>query len=371
MNVTVVMPLAVHVGGAERALWNTLMLDHGGDIRWHVIFLEDGPLADMARKLGVTVDIVPAGRLREPHKMLHAIARIAGLLRSQRADVVLSWMTKAQLYGGPAARLARVPAVWFQHGLTDPGLDRMATRLPARGILVSSRSVGDQQARFKPVRPMHVVPGGVDLERFDPTRLPTPAEARSRLGLPATGPLVGIVGRMQRWKGMHTVVEAMPRVLRSYPEAHAVLVGGVHELESDYPAYVTQRVRELGLEGQVTQAGAQDNVPEWMQAMDIVIHASDREPFGVVVVEGMALGKPVIAGAEGGPAEIIADGVNGLLAPYGDAAALATAILRYLDDPEFAQQAGAAGRRRASDFSTRMFVKNVRGGLERFMDLSN
>ncbi len=85
-------------------------------------------------------------------------------------------------------------------------------------------------------------------------------------------------------------------------------------------------------------AGAQTNIPEWMQAMDVMVHASDREPFGIVVLEAMALGKPLVAGAEGGPREIITEGVNGLLTPYDDAPALAQAIARYLNDPEWAER---------------------------------
>ena len=89
------------------------------------------------------------------------------------------------------------------------------------------------------------------------------------------------------------------------------------------------------------------------------MHTSDREPFGIVVVEAMALGKPVVAGAEGGPCEIITPGVDGLLAPYEDAEALARQVLRYLDDPAFARRVGEAARRRARDFSPEAFAERV------------
>ena len=101
--------------------------------------------------------------------------------------------------------------------------------------------------------------------------------------------------------------------------------------------------------------------------MDVIVHASDHEPFGIVIVEAMALGKPVIAGDAAGPTEIITDGVHGLLTPYGDAGALACALLRLLGDPVGAQRLGEAARRRAQDFSTRAYAQNfvaaVRGLL--------
>jgi glycosyltransferase involved in cell wall biosynthesis len=118
-------------------------------------------------------------------------------------------------------------------------------------------------------------------------------------------------------------------------------------------------VRSAGLAPAVTFAGFQEDVPRWMQAMDIIVHAADREPFGIVVVEAMALGKPVVAGAAGGPAEVITPGVDGQLAPYADAAAIARCIGRFIDDTDFAARCGAAARRRAQDFSAQRFAAEV------------
>ena len=95
---------------------------------------------------------------------------------------------------------------------------------------------------------------------------------------------------MQRWKGIHVLIEAMPIILKAHPDAHCVVVGGRHALEPDYPEFVQAKIGDLGLEAQVTLVGLQHNVPEWMQAMDVIVHASDHEPFGIVVIEAMALG---------------------------------------------------------------------------------
>jgi glycosyltransferase involved in cell wall biosynthesis len=105
-----------------------------------------------------------------------------------------------------------------------------------------------------------------------------------------------------------------------------------------------------------------------MQAMDVVVHASDSEPFGIVIVEGMALGKPVVAGDKGGPTEIIEPGVTGLLTPYGDSAALAAAINRYLDDPAFAARIGTAARNRAQLFSVDNYARNVVAAIRHFVE---
>src|ERR1019366_5017906 len=130
--------------------------------------------------------------------------------------------------------------------------------------------------------------------------------------------------------------------------------------------YASKRLAQasaLGLDDVMTFADFQANIPEWMQTMDVFVHASDREPFGIVLIEAMALGKPVIAGPGGGPAEIITDGETGLLAPYGDVGSLAYAILRYLDDDAFAARVGAAARIRAAVFDDRTYAANVIAAL--------
>ena len=360
MKIAIIMPLAEQRGGGELMVLHLMQQGQKLGVEWLVIFLADGPMVQQVRALGAAAVVVDAGRLREVPRYLAAVRRIARLVRREKVDLIFGWMNQGHLYGSPAAKLAGVPAVWYQIGLPlSPGWnDRIATRLPACGILACSQAAALAQARLAPARPMRIVYPGVELERFEAAELPSPSEARRRLGLPLTGPLVGIVGRLQRWKGMHVLVEALPEVLRTHPDAHGVVVGGDHALEPDYPAYLRERIGALGLADKVTLTGLQSNVPEWMQAMDVVVHASDHEPFGIVVIEAMALGKPVIAGNAAGPTEIITDGVNGLLTPYGDAPALAQAVLRYLDDPAFARKAGAAARARALDFSTRRYAEN-------------
>ena len=354
------MPLAEQRGGGELMVLHLMQQGQDLGVEWLVIFLSDGPMVQQVRTLGAAAVVVDAGRLRELTRYLAAVRQIARLARRENVDLIFGWMNQGQLYGSPAAKLAGIPAAWYQLGIAlTPGWnDRMATRLPARGILACSRAGAEAQGRLVPARPMRVVYPGVELERFDPSCLPSPTEAKQKLGLSPTGPLIGMVGRLQRWKGMHVLIEALPQILQAHPDTHCVVVGGEHAQEPDYPAVLQERIDALGLTEKVTLAGLQSDVPNWMQAMDVIVHASDHEPFGIVVIEAMALGKPVVAGDSAGPTEIITQNISGLLTPYGDAAALAHAILRYLNDPSFAEAAGAAARSRALEFSTRSYAEN-------------
>lgn len=356
----IVMPLGEALGGGEQMLRQLLLRGRDDGIEWIVVFLRSGPMVEEARALGVEVHLLEAGRFRNLIRRLSVIRRIVHLVRARGVDFCFGWMVAGQITAGFAALIAHVPCVWYQVGTPRPDwLDRMATALPACGVLVLSRAGEVAQRRIWPSRPIRLVYPGTPLDALDAVRRIPPIELRAKLMLPPAGPLVGIVGRLQRWKGMHVFLDAVAILGRSHPDIHAVIVGGPHETEPGYGDELRDQARALDVAGAVTFAGFQPNAAEWMQAMDVVVHASDDEPFGIVVIEAMALGKPVVAGAGGGPAEIVTHGQNGLLAAFGDAAALAAAIERYLADPGFAARTGAAARERAQQFSDVTYARNV------------
>jgi len=363
--VLIVMPLAEQRGGAELALMHLIQTD--SSICWHIAFLQDGPMVEQARQAGAGVSIIEAGRVRQPHKFAGTIFAIARLAKRIQARAILAWMAKAHLYCGPAAKLAGIPAVWFQHGLPRQIIDSLAVRIPAAGSLACSRFVADEQQKMMPHIPVRVVHPPTDLATFSSAALPSPQQCRQELALPPAGPLIGIFGRLQRWKGFHVLIAALPAIIARYPSATAAIVGGAWHLEPEYQSQLREQVNGLNIAGHVVFAGHQQDVARWMQACDVLVHASDCEPFGMTVVEAMSLGKPVVAGASGGPQEIITDGVDGLLAPFGDSQALAAAILRYLDDGAFAEAVGNAARQRAEYFSAARFARNVSDAMRQWM----
>lgn len=365
MKILIVMPVAQQRGGAEQCLLDLTRYPESGTRDWGVVFLEDGPMAAEMRKAGWDVHIARAGQLRQPILWLKTVFKIARIIKRGKYDAVCGWMHKAHLYSGPAAILARLPALWFNLGLSSQSswMDRLATRIPARAIYTCSDFAREAQQKMHPARATYTVHLGAPVERFNPQKLPSPQQARAQLNLPENGPIIGLVGRLQRWKGAHVLIEAMPLIAGRHPDAHCVIVGGEHALEADYSDFLRGRIADLGLQEQVKLVGLQSDVPLWMQAMDVIVHASNREPFGIVVVEAMALGKPVVAGNEGGPREIIEAGVSGLLAPYDDSKLLFRAILRYLDDSEFAKQMAQGAQQRAQNFTAERYV-------ERFVEVT-
>jgi len=314
----------------------------GADDRGHeleLLFLEDGSWPQELRRAGLSVEVIEAGRLRQPLRMARTIASVARLLRRRRPDLIVNWMGKTQLYCAPAAMLAgmRGRVIWWQHEITGGHwLDRVATLLPALAVGCSSSAAARAQERLWPHRETFVVAPG--------TRVPAPAGAQGS----GDGPtVVGLVGRLQAWKGQDRLLRAQ-RLLRDRgTEIDTLIVGGdAHGLSPAYAASLPGLIAELGLTGAVELTGQLPDAGHEIERMDILVNASDPEPFGLVLLEAMARGVAVVAVASGGPAEFIEDGVTGILAPSGEPAALADALEPLIASPERRQELGRAGRER-------------------------
>ena len=330
------------------------------EVDYAIAFLQDGPLVEEVRLLGYRADVFPSGRLRQPVRYVRTVTALRRWIREVGAEAVLSWAAKGHLYAGPAASTLGIPASWYVHSLPDGSvMDRLITAVPADLVLCCGQTAERAQRQVPPTRPTRVAYIAVDLEDFDPNRLPTPAVAREQLGLPSTGPLIVMVARLQRWKGVHVFVEAAAQLRDEYPDIHCVVVGGEHWAEPDYPAELNAQASSLGLDEHLSFVGLQQNVPLWMQAADVLVHASFEEPTGTVIIEGMALGKAVVAARSGGPMEFVEEGVCGLLADAGHADELASAISRLVRDPEERARLGAEARRRTHYFSADRLAEDI------------
>jgi glycosyltransferase involved in cell wall biosynthesis len=262
------------------------------------------------------------------------------------------------VYVAPAAGALRVPALWCQAGYPDPPhwLDRIATALPAAGVVALSQDAAAAQRRLGPRRTVHLLHPGIDVERF---RIGSDPQLREAHGIPTEATLISLVGRLQPWKGQREFLTAASLLAPSHPEARFAVVGGaILGWEGDYPQELERMVSSLDLEDKVTFTGHTTEVQRWMAASDVVVNASQPEPFGLVVIEAMAAGCAIVAVASGGPRDIIEHARSGLLCQTREPAQLAAAIERLLDDPTLRTELGRAGSARvASHFSRQAMAK--------------
>jgi glycosyltransferase involved in cell wall biosynthesis len=173
--------------------------------------------------------------------------------------------------------------------------------------------------------------------------------------------LVGQVGRLSAWKGPEDLLAAAAQVAARRDKVRFVLVGDVVPGEEERLGRLRAQSAALGLEDRVIWAGFRTDVPQVMAALDLLVLPSRLpEPFGMVLLEAMATGKPVIATDQGGPREIVRDGETGFLVPPGDPTALAEAISTLAADAALRRQMGLAARARAVQrFSLTPYVAAV------------
>lgn len=299
-------------GGAERVMVDTLKYLNRDQFQAKIVFFEQGSLVHEMEQMGYPAEVLPAERLRDLRTYVRVVAGLRRMIRKDRIDVVVSWMPKAHLYGGIAAFMEKRKSVWWQHMIPDNHwMDKLASRIPAQGVLCPSKVTKQFQEKLSPNRAVLLNNLGVDLDQFGSGR-GSGAEVRSKLGIPDDAVVFGFVGRLQRWKRPDVVIQAFNQACKG-KNAYLLIIGGtLFGLEADYE----QELRQLAVQGdpaKVIFLGHQKDVGYILEATDAVVHASWMEPFGMVVVESMAAGKTVIAVGRGGPCEIITDGDDGLL----------------------------------------------------------
>jgi len=354
VRLLVVNPSPVR-GGAEQMLLDLCTRTTRLDVT--VACLADGPFVDDLSAAGVRVERIPAGRLRNPWAWARTVRRLVRLAHTH--DLVVGWQVKGHYYGTPAARLARAPVAWWDHGVRpargEPRylVDNLLPRsLRADLVVGSSRAIA---ARHAPARTIYP---GISLEPYTHA---SRTDARAGLGLEPDEQAVGIVGRLQPWKGQHVLLRAAPAVLEGHPRAHIIVIGSeLGGFSAGYRDELEKLAADLGVTARVSFLGQRDDVPALLPGLDVFVNASFGEPFGIVTVEAMAAGVPVVVTAAGGAPEIVDDGATGMLVVPGDARSLAEAIDALLTEPDRSGALVAAGLRTVRErFEVGRFVREV------------
>lgn len=318
-----------------------------------VITLANSPMAARAAEMGL-----PVALLRNPWKALDfpAARRLAQLLRAfgtkavivtRNGDLGLAVLCKK-------LHLPTLRLVYQQHmqlGLAKRGVVHTLRYRALDAWLTPLHRLGQEvlEKTCLPAARLHVVPLGIELEKFAWPAL-TKAQARAQLdlALPPEALLLGLIGRFDEGKGQLFVLEAVAKLRRQHPQLHLLLVGESTRGEGNaYREAVLARVQELGL-AEAVHVRAFTLQPEVAyRALDVSITASVNETYGMVTIEAMASGLPVVASATGGTLELVDDGRTGLLFPLHDSEAFCSAIERLLQVPEFARQLGTQAQAEA------------------------
>ena len=308
------------------------------------------------------------GNLRDLFASARPVYRIVRSLKRHEADLVHTNSLKAHLLGGMAARMARLPLIWHMRDLLEEGEGLGIVRQAATTCKPRVIAISEAVARQFDGLHVHVdvVPNGIPLERFTPGE--PPEQLRAEWAIEPGEQVVMCLARLTPWKGHRTLLQAFSQVAEQCPAARLLIVGEVAFWADEYGDELHALADRLGLNGRVIWAGFRSDVPELLRLADVLVLPSRNEPFGRVLIEAMATGKPVVATSSGGAPEIVAAEETGLLVPPENADALAEALLRLLADEDLRRKLGGAGMERARlHFDVRRVVEQVQGIYEEML----
>ncbi|MEA2479782.1 MAG: N-acetylglucosaminyl-diphospho-decaprenol L-rhamnosyltransferase, partial [Thermoleophilaceae bacterium] len=301
-------------------------------------------------------------RIATPLRLAALAGEVRELARSLRPQVVFGWGTRAAMACAPGLRgLERRPAFVFQNHdmLQGPVIARVARAAAASADLIIAPSAvvardldpdGALDARTV------VVPFGVDLARYDRATAMSMGDRR---------PEALLLGAIVGWKRPRLALEAVALAGRELPDLRLRVAGPAIDAESERTLTAMRRRAELpDLAGRVEFAGALDEPASALGRAGALLHTADCEPYGMVLVEALASGTPVVAPASCGPAEIV-DPTCGRHFLPGDARGAARALVEVLGEPQTARRLGVAGRERAER------VYSLADSRERYSELLN
>lgn len=365
------------LGGGEIALFNLVRSLNSRKFKPIVVLGAEGPLADRLRPIADT-SILPLAKSVASQKkdnlgiatllrvgdMLSAftyVCRLVRFIKEQKIDLIHTNSLKADILGGAAGRLSSRPVVWHvRDRIEDDYLPKIVVHaFRFLSLVIPTYVIANSAATL---RTLHLrrgargtsIPSGIDLNGktavvHDGT---SPGVIAERDSL-RSGFRVGLVGRISPWKGQHVFIQAAALVHKRFPDARFFVIGAALFGEDQYDHEVRRMPGDLGIGDVVEFTGFRNDIRHTIAELDLLVHASTKgEPFGQVIIEGMAAGKPVVATNGGGVPEIVEDGETGLLVPMGDVTAMAEAICQVLSDPARARTMGERARKRVADHFT-------------------
>lgn len=370
--------LFLHAGaepyGADRILLNLVTQLNPKKFHPIVVLPMQGPLVAVLRQHHVEVHVIdypilrrkyfnPRGLLRYAKQYRHSCRQIVALLQHQDVQIIHA-NTLAVWEGIYLKRLLRAKLVWHVHEIiTSPRLVFLVTSLMvgrfANQIVAVSKEVQDHLVSSKLVNPrkIQVIYNGVDTEKFKP--LPVSAGLRSEFQVTADDIVVGMIGRINAWKGQITLLRAMVPLLKENPRLKLIFIGGVFAGEEQRKRDLEAAIANSQVADQIRLKDFRNDLPSVYQLIDVfVLPSTNPDPLPTVVLEAMAAGKPVVGFRHGGVIEMVQDGLNGLLATPIDGDDLTRCIQELVANAGLRSKMGVAARARAVRcYSPQQFIQ--------------
>lgn len=307
----------------------------------------DGVLAREAAAAGLPLQ----HSIGDDRRMLSNIRQTRALLKAQRFDVVHTHLSHDLGVLSPALRLLTARPKYLltkrmASGVSKKDLLHRWLYAPLDGIISISDFIRENVIATCPVAPEIVTTmhNGLEIERFQPGNV-DPGAVRREFGLPAEGLIIGVVGRLTPKKGHREFLQAAEKLLQqSNVPLHFWIVGGASVGEEAYEQTIIALAEELAISDRITFSGFQKDVSQILPVLDIFVFPSYGEAFGNLLLEAMALERPIVASDGGAVPEIIEDGKTGLLAPAKSIEPLTEKMRILVEDAPLQESLGKAAR---------------------------
>jgi glycosyltransferase involved in cell wall biosynthesis len=334
------------IGGIESALQTIAAFAHTcPQLQQEFALAFDGAFAERLRSAAGCVHLLPTVQLRNPVSVIRSRRALLRLLRQRHFDAVISHSPWCQVVYTPAVRASRVPLLFWMHGAFDGHwLQKLASRHAPDLAICNSQHTASTLPRVYPGVRSEIV-------RYPVPNGAPPSNSRQRLrqefGTDDGTTVILMASRMEAWKGHFNLLRAASKLSTTHNWTIWIAGAAQTPAEQEYSDSVLAEVERLNLKLHVRFLGQRTDVPELMRAADVFCQPNaGPEPFGVVFVEALQAGVPVVTFSMGGPQEILDENCGILVSP-GDVSALALALTRLIDDPQLRARMGAAGPSRA------------------------
>ena len=344
----------IEFGGGERGFLQLVSrLRHRFD--FFVAAMPGGPFQQQIEEMGIPfvpldvsrrISIKPIGQMRD-------------FVRGNNIDIIHSQGARVDFFARIAGRMANTPHVLSTVQMPIEGfdvgplrkklyllMDRLSGIFVERFIVVSEalKRLFIEGRRIPAQRVVRIY-NGIELDFYQPNA--NQGDLRSKWDIPSRVPLIGAVGRMVWQKGFEFFLRAIPEIMESYPDTRFLLVG-----DGPLRTKLENLAQQLNIDDSITFTGFQSDIRQILSAIDVLVVPSILEGLPMIILEGMAMAKPIVSTHIDGITEQISDEKEGILVPMRTSKDLAKAVSRLIHDRELAIRLGKAARRRVKNHFT-------------------
>jgi len=326
-----------------------------------VVLPYEGNLSKKTREMGIETQIIPFGSIKNTNIVINlfSVIRFYLLIKKKKINLIHINALRPMFYVGFAARIAGIPVVWHARDLRAVAwTDRLLSNFAAH-IIAISKIVSDRFPWYKdkPGR-LSIIYNGIEIDKLSPKS--KDSRILNEFGIDRDATVVGLIGHLESRKGHAVFLQAASKVLLEFPKTKFLIVGKDHTENKRNQLELESLVNKINIKDNVIFAGSRQDIVEVISIMDLFVCPFKDEAFGRVVIEAMAMAKPVIGYRSGALPELIKNGETGLLVDPDRADLLADAIIDLLEHKDRAAKFGAAGRKIAEErFNVKTTVDRI------------